>query len=139
MEALEQDEPNFVENIIGSYLSQSALFLDELQQTLETKPLNLETVYRLIQKLRGGSATFGAGKFNGIVEEMWTIFKAHKTDRLYAAYEKVRAGHATLRLQLEPYAELLHLVRDDVVVPDEASEIVDMEDNESVDSNDLDE
>ncbi|XP_056691999.1 uncharacterized protein [Spinacia oleracea] len=134
VEMLEDTNPNFVENTIGTYISSSTAFMDELEQLLDSKPLDLANVERLILKLKGGSATMGVARFNAIVGEMLEIFRARNYDRLYAAFMRIKEGHAALKLYLEPYAELLRLIRMEDP-PDEAS--TNHEDAESVDSNDI--
>ncbi|XP_048490213.1 pseudo histidine-containing phosphotransfer protein 2-like [Beta vulgaris subsp. vulgaris] len=134
LEFLEDTKPNFVENIIGTYFSSSAAYMDELEQILDTKPLDLGNVERLIHKLKGGSASMGAAKLHAIVGEMLDVFKAKRFDGLYAAFEKIKVEHASLKMHLEPYAELLRQLRMDYP-PDEASD--NHEDAESIDSNDI--
>ncbi|XP_021741434.1 uncharacterized protein LOC110707706 [Chenopodium quinoa] len=82
VESLEDTQPNFVENIITAYFPSSAAYMNDLEQLLNSKPIDLVNVERLILKLKGGSATMGMAKFNAIIEEMFNIFRAKRYDRL---------------------------------------------------------
>lgn len=139
LEYIEAGQPHFVEEMIVTYFAQSALYLDELREALEKYPLDMRTIERVIMKLKGGSATMGAARFNAIVNEMCNVFKRGETDRLYDEFQRVTAEHGLLKMQLEPYAELLHMLRDDVPPPVQDEVSVSHEDAESSASNDMEE
>ncbi|KAL2929037.1 histidine-containing phosphotransfer protein 1, partial [Bienertia sinuspersici] len=110
LEFVQENDPNFVEDIIRSYFKSSADFMDQLQQILNTEPLDLKNLERLIYKVKGGCG------------------------RLNAAFGRVKAELAILKMHLETYAELLGQLRM-TVPPDEGSD--NQEDVESTASNDV--
>ncbi|XP_021723701.1 histidine-containing phosphotransfer protein 1-like [Chenopodium quinoa] len=107
VESLEDTQPNFVENIIIAYIPSSAAYMNDLELLLNSKPLDLVNVERLILKLKGGSATIGMARFNAIIGEMFDIFRARRYDRLYAAFMRIKEGHEALKMHLEPYVEVI--------------------------------
>ncbi|KAL2929026.1 histidine-containing phosphotransfer protein 1, partial [Bienertia sinuspersici] len=134
LEFVQENDPNFVEDIIRSYFKSSADFMDQLQQILNTEPLDLKNLERLIYKVKGGCGSMGAAKLHTVSGEMLDLFKAREFHRLHAAFGRVKAELAILKMHLETYAELLGQLRM-TVPPDEGSD--NQEDVESTASNDV--
>ncbi|KAL2928272.1 Histidine-containing phosphotransfer protein 4 [Bienertia sinuspersici] len=135
LELVEASKPNFVEKTIPSYFSISAGFMNELQHILDSEPLDLKNVERLIHKIMGGSGSMGAAKLHAVSGEMLELFKARALDRLKAAFEKIKDEHSALKMHLGPYAELLKQLRL-AGPPNEGSDNQE-EDVESIASNDV--
>ncbi|KAL2929048.1 Histidine-containing phosphotransfer protein 4, partial [Bienertia sinuspersici] len=70
LEFVEASKPNFVEKIIPSYFSISAGFMNELQHFLDSEPLDLKNVERLIHKIMGGSGSMGAAKLHALLKQL---------------------------------------------------------------------
>ncbi|KAL2929045.1 histidine-containing phosphotransfer protein 1 [Bienertia sinuspersici] len=111
LELVEASKPNFVEKIIPSYFSTSVSFMNELQHILDSEPLDLKNVERLIHKIMGGSG------------------------RLKATFEKIKDEHSALKMHLGPYAELLRQLR--LAGPPNKGSDNQEEDVESIASNDV--
>ncbi|KAL2929047.1 Histidine-containing phosphotransfer protein 4 [Bienertia sinuspersici] len=133
LELVEASKPNFVEKIIPSYFSISAGFMNELQHILDSEPLDLKNVERLIHKIMG--VLYGSRKLHAVSGEMLELFKARALDRLKAAFEKIKDEHSALKMHLGPYAELLKQLRL-AGPPNEGSDNQE-EDVESIASNDV--
>ncbi|KAK9715416.1 hypothetical protein RND81_06G163400 [Saponaria officinalis] len=123
LEELEEHQPDFVENIISKYIPSALEYIDKLQEILETSPLNLAELERLILKLKGASASVGTAKLTAAVDEMLATFKRSCTDthRLGAALGVVRSQHAIMKSRFDPYLDILAQLRGEAP-PDEESD-----------------
>ncbi|XP_038716651.1 histidine-containing phosphotransfer protein 4 [Tripterygium wilfordii] len=99
-----QDEanPNFVEEVVTLYYSDSTRLLSNIQQALE-KTLDFNKLDSYMHQFNGSSTSIGAKKVKAECTVFRDYCKAANGEGCMRSFQQVKKEHATLKKKLEAY------------------------------------
>ncbi|KAK4593561.1 hypothetical protein RGQ29_017610 [Quercus rubra] len=101
------DDPNFVKDYIGVYLSDSLKNINAIEQALEAKSLDVVELEKCLELLKDDCLNIGDQKVADEVEKMLQCCKGADMEGARTALSTVKQEYNTLRSKLEAYHELL--------------------------------
>ncbi|XVF34913.1 hypothetical protein REPUB_Repub18cG0099300 [Reevesia pubescens] len=108
LEQLEdRDNPNFVEEVLTLYFRDSTTLLATVEQAMETVPIDIPKVDKILHKLKGSSASIGANKVLNEITKTRELWQEGNLEGAKAAFQELRKEHDTLKAKLEPYFQQL--------------------------------
>ncbi|KAF3951649.1 hypothetical protein ACB098_10G171500 [Castanea mollissima] len=105
-ELQDDDNPNFVEEIVTLFFNDSARLLQNIEQALVSGPIDFAKLDNYMHQFKGSSSSIGAKR----VKDECTRFKEYCTagnaEGCFRTFVQVKQEHATLRTKLETYFQL---------------------------------
>ncbi|XP_041020559.1 histidine-containing phosphotransfer protein 4-like isoform X2 [Juglans microcarpa x Juglans regia] len=107
LEELEDDDnPNFVEEMVTTFYNNSARLLQNIEQALVSRPIDFTKLDNYMHRFKGSSSSIGATR----VKKECTIFteycKKANAEGCIRTFLQVKQEHACLRRKLETYFQL---------------------------------
>ncbi|MFS8003102.1 putative signal transduction histidine kinase, phosphotransfer (Hpt) domain, HPT domain superfamily [Helianthus anomalus] len=107
LEDLQDDaNPNFVEEIVTSFFSDSTRLIRNVETALENYPLDFCKLDDYMHQFMGSSSSIGAKKVRNECTQFQEYCKARNDDGCIRAFQRVKQEHATLKRKLEAYFQV---------------------------------
>ncbi|XP_071705008.1 histidine-containing phosphotransfer protein 4-like isoform X1 [Rutidosis leptorrhynchoides] len=107
LEELQDDaNPNFVEEIVTLYYSNSTRLIRNLETALENYPLDFCKLDDFMHQFKGSSSSIGAKKVKAECSQFQEFCKARNADGCIRVFQQVKQEHATLKRKLEAYFQI---------------------------------
>ncbi|KAI3707184.1 hypothetical protein L6452_25478 [Arctium lappa] len=107
LEDLQDDaNPNFVEEIVTLFYSDSTRLIRNIETALDNYPLNFCKLDDYMHQFKGSSSSIGAKKVKEECSQFQECCKARNTQGCIAAFRQVKHEHATLKRKLETYFQV---------------------------------
>ncbi|PSR91283.1 Histidine-containing phosphotransfer protein [Actinidia chinensis var. chinensis] len=107
LEDLQDDaNPNFVEEIVTLFYSDSARLIRNIEQALENNPTDFDRLDDFMHQFKGSSSSIGAKKVKSECTQFREYCKAGNAEGCIRTFQQVKQEHATLRRKLETYFQL---------------------------------
>ncbi|XP_052171397.1 histidine-containing phosphotransfer protein 4-like isoform X1 [Diospyros lotus] len=107
LEDLQDDaNPNFVEEIVTLFYTDSARLLRTIEQALEHNPSDFDRLDDYMHQFKGSSSSIGARKVKNECTRFREYCRAGNTEGCMRTFQQVKQEHATLRRKLETYFQL---------------------------------
>ncbi|XP_051151296.1 histidine-containing phosphotransfer protein 4-like [Andrographis paniculata] len=112
LEDLQDDaNPNFVEEVVKLYYSDSARFIRNIEVLLDKSCCDFEKLDDLMHQFKGSTSSIGANK----VKRECTLFqeycKVGNFEGCVRTFQEVKQEHAALKRKLESYLEIAKQAR----------------------------
>ncbi|KAL2925497.1 Histidine-containing phosphotransfer protein 4 [Bienertia sinuspersici] len=112
LEELQDDaNPDFVEEIVTSYYTDSVRLIQNIDRALDQYPLDFEKLDNYMHQFKGSSSSIGAKK---VVHECLQFRKycaAGNAEGCVKSFQMIKQEQAMLRKKLEAYFQLLSSAR----------------------------
>ncbi|XP_057985437.1 pseudo histidine-containing phosphotransfer protein 2-like [Hevea brasiliensis] len=105
------EDPNFLERAIGLLYTDSMKVTNDMERLLENHPVDFAAIIRLVQQLRGMSASLGAQKVKERVLALLGNCEEGHVERSKASLQVLKLELGTLKARLDPYFQLVRQVR----------------------------
>ncbi|KAJ6862520.1 histidine-containing phosphotransfer protein 4-like [Populus alba x Populus x berolinensis] len=105
-----QDEanPNFVEEVVTLFYSDSARFIQNIEQAMIKKPnIDFGKLDDYMHQFKGSSSSFGAKKVKKECSQFRECCSAGNIEGCIKTFQQLKQEHATLRRKLETYFQLV--------------------------------
>ncbi|XP_041019252.1 histidine-containing phosphotransfer protein 4-like [Juglans microcarpa x Juglans regia] len=107
LEELEDDDnPNFVEEMVTTFYANSARLLQNIEQALGSRPIDFTKLDDSMHQFKGSSSSIGASR----VKKECTLFmeycEAANAEGCIRTFREVKQEHASLKTKLEDYFKL---------------------------------
>ncbi|XP_042001739.1 histidine-containing phosphotransfer protein 4-like [Salvia splendens] len=108
-----QDEanPNFVEEVVKLFYTDSTRLIRNIQLTLENTPWDFEKLDNIMHQYQGSSSSIGAKKVKKECTQFQEYCKVENIDGCVRTFKEVKQEHATLKRKLENYFQLVREAR----------------------------
>ncbi|XP_047973342.1 histidine-containing phosphotransfer protein 4-like isoform X2 [Salvia hispanica] len=108
-----QDEanPNFVEEVVKLFYTDSARLIRNIELTLENTPWDFEKLDNIMHQYQGSSSSIGAKKVKKECTQFQEYCKVENIDGCVRTFKEVKQEHATLKRKLENYFQLAREAR----------------------------
>ncbi|KAM7490479.1 hypothetical protein LguiA_033400 [Lonicera macranthoides] len=107
LEELEDDaNPNFVEEIVKLFYTDSVRYTNSIQHALDDKPLDFGKLDHYMHQFKGSSSSIGAKKVKKECTQFQEYCKAGNSEGCMRTFQQVKQEHATLKKKLEAYFQL---------------------------------
>ncbi|KAM0046377.1 putative signal transduction histidine kinase, phosphotransfer (Hpt) domain, HPT domain superfamily [Helianthus debilis subsp. tardiflorus] len=107
LEDLQDDaNPNFVEEIVTSFFSDSTRLIRNVETALENYPLDFCKLDDYMHQFMGSSSSIGAKKVRNECTQFQECCKDRNDDGCIRAFQRVKQEHATLKRKLEAYFQV---------------------------------
>ncbi|CAH1423944.1 unnamed protein product [Lactuca virosa] len=111
LEDLQDDaNPNFVEEIVTSFYSDSTRLIRNVETALENHPLDFCKLDDYMHQFKGSSSSIGAKKVKVECNQFQECCKARNAQGCIMAFQHVKQEHSTLKRKLEAYFQILRQV-----------------------------
>ncbi|XP_065851075.1 histidine-containing phosphotransfer protein 4-like [Euphorbia lathyris] len=108
LEDLQDDaNPNFVEEIVSSFYSDSVRLLQNIENTLGNKPVDFGKLDNYMHQFKGSCSSIGAKKVSRECSQFREYCYAMNTQGCITSMKQLKQEHATLRRKLQTYFELI--------------------------------
>ncbi|XP_022754610.1 histidine-containing phosphotransfer protein 4-like [Durio zibethinus] len=109
LEELQDDSnPNFVQEIVTLFYTDSARLIQNIEQALNSKTIDYRKLDDYMHQFKGSSSSIGAKK---VIDDC-TVFKefcsVENADGCIRTFQQVKQEYAILRRKLEVYFQILH-------------------------------
>ncbi|KAG6409587.1 hypothetical protein SASPL_127627 [Salvia splendens] len=103
-----QDEanPNFVEEVVKLFYTDSTRLIRNIQLTLENTPWDFEKLDNIMHQYQGSSSSIGAKKVKKECTQFQEYCKVENIDGCVRTFKEVKQEHATLKRKLENYFQV---------------------------------
>uniref|UniRef100_A0A7C9CU91 Histidine-containing phosphotransfer protein n=1 Tax=Opuntia streptacantha TaxID=393608 RepID=A0A7C9CU91_OPUST len=109
LEELEDDDnPNFVEEVVTSYFSDSARLIRNIDQALVKRPVDFDKLDDYMHQFKGSSSSIGAKKVVDECLQFREYCAARNAEGCMKTFEMIKQEHALLRKKLEAYFQLVN-------------------------------
>ncbi|WCJ29483.1 Histidine-containing phosphotransfer protein 4 [Euphorbia peplus] len=104
-----QDEanPNFVEEIVSSFYTDSVRLLHNIDITLSKRPVDFCKLDNYMHQYKGSCSSIGAKKVRRECSEFREYCSAGNTQGCITTFQQLKQEHTTLRRKLETYFQLI--------------------------------
>ncbi|KAL8537289.1 hypothetical protein ACS0TY_012445 [Phlomoides rotata] len=108
-----QDEvnPNFVEEVVKLFYTDSARFLRNIEVTLDKSPRDFDKLDNVMHQFKGSSSSIGAKKVKKECTQFQEYCKVGNLEGCIRTFQEVKQEHATLKRKLESYFQLARQAR----------------------------
>ncbi|KAL4592647.1 hypothetical protein LXL04_005650 [Taraxacum kok-saghyz] len=107
LEDLQDDaNPNFVEEIVTSFYSDSTRLIRNVENALENYPLDFCKLDDYMHQFKGSSSSIGAKKVKVECTHFQECCKARNSQGCIRAFQQMKQEHATLKRKLEAYFQI---------------------------------
>uniref|UniRef100_A0A2N9I4S9 Histidine-containing phosphotransfer protein n=1 Tax=Fagus sylvatica TaxID=28930 RepID=A0A2N9I4S9_FAGSY len=107
LEELQDDEnPNFVEEIVTLFFNDSARLLQNIEQTLVSGPIDFAKLDNYMHQFKGSSSSIGAKRVKNGCTRFKDYYMAGNAEGCIRTFLQVKREHAILRTKLEAYFQL---------------------------------
>ncbi|KAL8216565.1 hypothetical protein R6Q57_023402 [Mikania cordata] len=108
LEDLQDDaNPNFVEEIVMLFFSDSMRLIRNVETALENYPIDFCKLDDYMHQFMGSSSSIGAKKVKEECLQFQECCKATNADGCIRAFHRVKQEHSTLKRKLETYFQIL--------------------------------
>ncbi|KAL8537288.1 hypothetical protein ACS0TY_012445 [Phlomoides rotata] len=103
-----QDEvnPNFVEEVVKLFYTDSARFLRNIEVTLDKSPRDFDKLDNVMHQFKGSSSSIGAKKVKKECTQFQEYCKVGNLEGCIRTFQEVKQEHATLKRKLESYFQV---------------------------------
>ncbi|KAJ4708113.1 putative Histidine-containing phosphotransfer protein [Melia azedarach] len=104
-----QDEanPNFVEEIVSLFYNDSARLIQNIEQTLCSRPIDFVKLDDILHQFKGSSSSIGAKKLKDACTQFGEYCTAQNVDGCITTLQVVKQEYAILRRRLENYFQMV--------------------------------
>ncbi|XP_050213452.1 histidine-containing phosphotransfer protein 4-like [Mercurialis annua] len=107
LEDLQDDaNPNFVEEIVTSFYSDSARLIHSIEQALVGRPVDFGKLDDYMHQYKGSSSSIGAKKVKMACIQFREYCCSRNIEGCIRSFQQLKQEHATLRRKLETYFQL---------------------------------
>ncbi|CBI20571.3 hypothetical protein AAG906_002515 [Vitis piasezkii] len=107
LEDLQDDaNPNFVEEIVTLFYTDSARLIHNIEQALESRPLDFIRLDDYMHQFKGSSSSIGAKKVKNECTQFREHCSARSAEGCVRTFQQVKQEHTILRRKLETYFQL---------------------------------
>ncbi|XP_043718628.1 histidine-containing phosphotransfer protein 4-like [Telopea speciosissima] len=106
-ELQDNDNPNFVEEVVTLFFRDSSRLIANIEQALERGPLDFNKLDNYMHQFKGSSSSIGAKKVKDESSQFREYCRAGNADGCMKSFQQVKKEHATLRKKLESYFQLV--------------------------------
>ncbi|KAL9230352.1 hypothetical protein vseg_005715 [Gypsophila vaccaria] len=108
LEELQDDEnPNFVAEIVTSYYSDSARLIQKIDHALTRHPVDFDMLDNYMHQFKGSSSSIGAKKVVQECSHFRDLCAAGNTEGCIKSFQMIKQEHSVLRNKLESYIQLI--------------------------------
>ncbi|CAL5440643.1 hypothetical protein HYC85_027265 [Camellia sinensis] len=107
LEDLQDDaNPNFVEEIVSLFYSDSARLIRNIDQGLENNPPDFDRLDDYMHQYKGSCSSIGAKKVKSECTQFREYCRAGNAEGCMRTFQQVKQEHTTLRRKLETYFQM---------------------------------
>ncbi|KAK9273758.1 hypothetical protein L1049_018568 [Liquidambar formosana] len=107
LEDLQDDaNPNFVEEIVTLFYSDSSRLIHSIEQALENRPLDFGRLDNYMHQFKGSCSSIGAKKVKSECTQFREYCNAENAEGCTRTFQQVKQELAILRRKLEAYFQL---------------------------------
>uniref|UniRef100_A0A7N2RF38 Histidine-containing phosphotransfer protein n=1 Tax=Quercus lobata TaxID=97700 RepID=A0A7N2RF38_QUELO len=102
-ELQDDDNPNFVEEIVTLFFNDSARLLQNIEQALVSGPIDFAKLDNYMHQFKGSSSSIGAKRVKNECTRFKEYCTAGNAEGCFRTFVQVKQEHAILRTKLESY------------------------------------
>ncbi|KAL5783338.1 hypothetical protein ACOSP7_008367 [Xanthoceras sorbifolium] len=107
LEELKDDaNPNFVEEIVTLFYTDSARLIQNIEQALVNKPIDFVRLDDMLHQFKGSSSSIGAKKVKEACTQFGEYISAENAEGCTRALQLIKQEYAVLRRKLETYFQM---------------------------------
>ncbi|KAH7574288.1 hypothetical protein JRO89_XS03G0277300 [Xanthoceras sorbifolium] len=107
LEELKDDaNPNFVEEIVTLFYTDSARLIQNIEQALVNKPIDFVRLDDMLHQFKGSSSSIGAKKVKEACTQFGEYISAENAEGCTRALQLIKQEYAVLRRKLETYFQV---------------------------------
>ncbi|PIA64664.1 hypothetical protein AQUCO_00100255v1 [Aquilegia coerulea] len=106
-ELQDDDNPNFVEEIVKSFFQDSVRSMSNIDKALESYPFDFEKLDKYMHQFKGSSSSIGAAKIKEECTQIREYCRQGNVEGCMKVFQQLKKDHAILRKKLETYFQLL--------------------------------
>ncbi|XP_060169056.1 histidine-containing phosphotransfer protein 4-like [Lycium barbarum] len=95
--------PNFVEEVVKLFYTDSARFIPNIEVALENGPYNFARLDNLMYQFKGSNSSIGARRVKRQCSQFQKYCNAKNIEGCKNTFQGVKQEHATLKTKLETY------------------------------------
>lgn len=107
-ELQDDDSPNFVEEVVNSYFSNSARLIRIIDQALAKRAIDFDELDDYMHQFKGSCSSIGAKKVVDECSQLREYCAARSAEGCIKTFETIKHEHALLRKKLEAYFQLVN-------------------------------
>ncbi|XP_074289785.1 histidine-containing phosphotransfer protein 4-like [Silene latifolia] len=107
-ELQDAENPNFVDEIVTSYYSDSARLIQKIEHALTKHHLDFDMLDNLMHQFKGSSSSIGARKVVHECSHFRDLCAAGNADGCIKSFQMIKQEHVMLRNKLEAYFQLIN-------------------------------
>ncbi|KAJ4957674.1 hypothetical protein NE237_024785 [Protea cynaroides] len=108
LEELEDnDNPNFVEEVVTLFFRDSARLIVNIEQALECSPLDFNKLDNNMHQFKGSASSIGAKKVKNESTQFREYCRAENGEGCKMSFQQVKKEYVALRKKLETYFQLV--------------------------------
>nr|POE61950.1 histidine-containing phosphotransfer protein 5 [Quercus suber] len=105
-ELQDDDNPNFVEEIVTLFFNDSARLLQNIEQALVSGPIDFPSLDNYMHQFKGSSSSIGAKRVKNECTRFKEYCTAGNAEGCLRTFVQVKQEHAILKTKLETYFQL---------------------------------
>ncbi|KAH7867355.1 hypothetical protein Vadar_032445 [Vaccinium darrowii] len=106
LEELQDDDPNFVEEIATLFYRDSSRLISNIEQALEKSPLDFSKLDNYMHQLKGSTTSIGARRVKNECTQFTDYCNAGNGEGCKRTFQQLKKEHSTLKKKLEAYFQL---------------------------------
>ncbi|KAF5743222.1 Histidine phosphotransfer protein isoform 1 [Tripterygium wilfordii] len=108
LEDLQDDaNPNFVEDVVTSYYTDSTRLIQNIEKALTTKSIGFDKLDNYMHQFKGSSSSIGARKVTMACTVFREYCEAGNAEGCIRTFEQVKQQYAILRKKLQTYFQMV--------------------------------
>ena len=107
LEELQDDaNPDFVEEVVKSFYTDSTRFIRNIELALENGPYDFDRLDNLMYQFKGSCSSIGARRVKRQCSQFQEYCKTNNVEGCRNTFEGVKQEYATLKTKLEAYFQM---------------------------------
>ncbi|OMO86652.1 hypothetical protein COLO4_20997 [Corchorus olitorius] len=108
LEELQDDaNPNFVQEIVTLFYTDSARLIQSIEQALNSRPIDFSKLDDYMHQFKGSSSSIGAKKVTNECTVFREYCRAENAEGCIRSFQQVKQEYAILRRKLEVYFQMV--------------------------------
>ncbi|GKV44907.1 hypothetical protein SLEP1_g52042 [Rubroshorea leprosula] len=108
LEELQDDaNPDFVEEVVTLFYSDSARLIQSIEQALTSRPINFARLDDYMHQFKGSSSSIGAKKVRTACTPFGEYCSEENAEGCIRAFQQIKQEYATLKRKLETYFQMV--------------------------------
>ncbi|KAL9443224.1 hypothetical protein AB3S75_016559 [Citrus x aurantiifolia] len=108
LEDLQDDaNPNFVEEVVSLFYSDSARLIQNIEQTLSNRPVDFSRLDDILHQFKGSCSSIGAKKVKDACSQFGEYCNAGNAEGSSRSFQLIKQEYEILRRRLEGYFQMV--------------------------------